>query len=114
MATHSERNEAEVRRILSNPIYVGIGPFPAIIAEDLWIRAQVRLVEEHGVRPRLRAIRTALHESLGYQLPRLATRTWLDESYSAVATEGLEAFLRRFIAQVRADVDGSSNTVLTA
>jgi hypothetical protein len=114
MAEHSEWTEADVRRILSNPIYVGIGPFPRIIADDLWISAQVRLVEEHGVRPRLRAIRTALHEALGYQLPRLATPTWLDDSYRAVAAEGLEVFLHRFITQVRADVGGPSDTVSTA
>src|SRR5262245_57539813 len=114
MAKHAESAEADVRHILSNPIYVGIGRFPRLIADDLWIRAQVRLVAEYGVRPRLRAIRTALHESLGYQLPSLMAPAWLDESYRAVATEGLEAFLRRFIAQVRVEVAGSSNIVSTA
>jgi hypothetical protein len=53
-------------------------------------------------------------KSLGYQLPRLAAPTWLDDSYRTVAAEVLKVFLHRFIAQVRADVGGSSDTVLTA
>jgi len=82
MTDQAAWTEADVRRILSNPIYVGMGPFPRIVADDLWITAQVRRVEEHGVRPTLRAIRTALHESLGYQLPHLAVPSWLDEAWS--------------------------------
>ncbi len=100
----SQWTEQDVREVLSNPVYTGIGAFPRHVSDEQWIQAQGRLVQEHGVRPRLRAIRAALHTSLGRELPRLAGSTWLDEAYRAVATEGLGPFLRRFLEDVRADL----------
>lgn len=105
-----EWTEADIERILSNPIYVAIGSYPQIIAEDLWIKAQKRRAEEKGIRPTLRTIRTALHETLGYQLPRLSSNTWLDESYKTVAREGLDIFMQRLIAQLRVDLGGPIDT----
>lgn len=55
-----EWTEADVQRILSNPIYVGIGNYPQVSTENVWIKAQKRRAEE---------VRTALPETLRYSLP---------------------------------------------
>lgn len=38
----------DVRGILCNPIYAGIGPYPAMISDKEWIAAAQRLIEDEG------------------------------------------------------------------
>jgi hypothetical protein len=114
MTENQAWTEDDVHRILSNPISVGIGPFPQIVDDATWIAAQVRRAQEHGVRPMLRSIRAALHNSLGYELPQLASRTWIDTSYQAIAKNGIEPFLQHFIAFLRMELGQADETIPTA
>jgi len=41
--------EEDVRGIISNPIYAGFGPFPALISDEQWIQAAIKQIEEVGV-----------------------------------------------------------------
>jgi hypothetical protein len=43
-----EWTEEQVRGILCNPIYAGIGPFPALISDKRWIRAAAKMIAEDG------------------------------------------------------------------
>lgn len=42
--------------IITNPIYVGIGPFPQIIPEEEWIAAVAKLIQDQGAETVLRSI----------------------------------------------------------
>jgi hypothetical protein len=39
---------AAIRGILVNPIYAGIGPFPRLIEDAVWVQACAKLIEEEG------------------------------------------------------------------
>lgn len=40
--------EGEVKNMLLDPVYAGLGPAPAIIPLDQWKEAQVKLINELG------------------------------------------------------------------
>jgi len=40
----------ELERMLNHPVYVGMGGYPAIVEEELWLDANVSLMEEAGAR----------------------------------------------------------------
>src|SRR6266481_1441531 len=41
--------EEEVRGILANPVFSGIGPFPQVVTDEQWIRAAAKAIREDGV-----------------------------------------------------------------
>jgi hypothetical protein len=43
-----ELSPEAVRRILVNPIYTGVGPFPRLVQDEVWVRACAKLIEEEG------------------------------------------------------------------
>jgi hypothetical protein len=44
----SEWTEAAVRGIICNPIYAGIGPYPALIDDKAWVRAASSAIDQDG------------------------------------------------------------------
>src|SRR5438552_3252684 len=40
--------EKEIRGILSNPLYAGVGPYPQLIPEEQWVRAAAKIIREEG------------------------------------------------------------------
>jgi hypothetical protein len=44
----SDATEAKVRGIICNPVYAGIGPFPALVSDETWIRSAAKLIREEG------------------------------------------------------------------
>lgn len=38
----------EVYGILCNPVYAGIGPYPSLIDDKLWVRSACKLIDEVG------------------------------------------------------------------
>ncbi len=45
---HEPSSEEDVRGILSNPIYCGIGPFPKMVEDEKYVSAAVKSIEEDG------------------------------------------------------------------
>lgn len=45
-----------VQVVLTNPTYVGMGSYPTIVADERWIAANVRMIEERGARAVIRSI----------------------------------------------------------
>jgi hypothetical protein len=43
-----ELSPEAVKGILVNPIYTGIGPFPRLVEDAVWVRACAKLIEEEG------------------------------------------------------------------
>ena len=40
--------EEEVRGLIPNPVYAGIGPFPQLVTDEQWIRAAAKAIQEDG------------------------------------------------------------------
>jgi hypothetical protein len=60
--------DAEVRKMLSNPVGAGVGKFPAIMDDALWVYAAARLIKTEGAVPFIARVKTILTE-LGLQVP---------------------------------------------
>ena len=43
-----EMTEDEIRGIVCNPVYAGIGPFPGLITDEHWVRAAAKMIAEDG------------------------------------------------------------------
>jgi hypothetical protein len=39
---------ADLRGIICNPVYAGLGPFPAIVSDEEWVTAAARAIREDG------------------------------------------------------------------
>ncbi len=37
-----------IKGILVNPIYTGLGPFPRLVEDAVWVRACAKLIDEEG------------------------------------------------------------------
>ena len=44
-----EFTPSEIRGMVSNPIYAGFGPFPALVSDEQWIAAAAMAIENEGV-----------------------------------------------------------------
>ena len=38
----------QVRGILCNPIYAGIGPFPAMVSDDVWVKSAALMISQES------------------------------------------------------------------
>ena len=54
----------DIQKMLVNPIYAGIPPFPAIVDEDVWVAAGTRAIGEMGAEAFLRLMLQTLRESM--------------------------------------------------
>ncbi len=41
-------DEAFTMGMMSNPIYVGVPPYPRIVSDEIWVKAVVEMIEEQG------------------------------------------------------------------
>lgn len=56
----------KVRRLLCNPIYAGVGPYPAIMSRKDWIDAAKVSIKEIGVEAFFEGMFEELDYALGY------------------------------------------------
>jgi hypothetical protein len=68
----------DIKQILSNPAYAGMGNVPRLIEDEMWFRTQVRLVEELDTEETLTRIRT--HLLTAFQAVRTVESPSWDES----------------------------------
>ncbi|MAU08283.1 MAG: hypothetical protein CL607_00560 [Anaerolineaceae bacterium] len=52
-----------MRSRFCNPIYVGLGPFPALVVDETWVRAVARMIEKEGLEQFLMNMLHVLRES---------------------------------------------------
>ena len=38
----------KMRAMICNPIYAGIGPFPALVSDEEWVRAAAQMIKKEG------------------------------------------------------------------
>lgn len=56
---------SEVRWIISNPVYAGMGPYPSLVSDELWVSGAEGAIKEDGLRQFLVNMLRALRDSLG-------------------------------------------------
>ncbi len=56
--------QAEVRGLIANPVYAGIGPFPQLVPDEQWIRAASKAIQEDGPEQFLVNLLHVLRQSL--------------------------------------------------
>jgi len=59
----SDITEETMENILANPVYAGIGPYPAIVDEETWVAAVVQFISEVGAEKYVRLLLSALRSS---------------------------------------------------
>ncbi len=45
---NTEWTEKQIRGIICNPIYAGIGPYPAIVSDEQWIKSAAIQISNEG------------------------------------------------------------------
>ena len=69
-AAGSDRITPEMLRgLVCNPIYTGMGPFPALIDDETWVHAASRAIEDDGAEQFLVNMLYVLRQSLGTDMP---------------------------------------------
>jgi len=91
----------DVRKMLTNPVYTGVGPYPAVIEEETWLKCNVRLIEETGTRDVVESILARFQEVFpDLDVPQV-------EEYTRQAAEEARPALRRLLTDLRARVDAA-------
>lgn len=55
----------KMRSLICNPIYAGVGPFPALIDDEMWVRAAAQMIAKEGPEQFLVNMLYVLRQSLG-------------------------------------------------
>jgi hypothetical protein len=55
----------QVRGILCNPVYAGIGPFPALVSDHVWVKSAALIISQEGAEQFLVNILFVLREVFG-------------------------------------------------
>lgn len=75
-------NSYNIREIICNPIYTGLGGFPEVISDLQWIRANEIAIETEGERQLLINLSSALEKSFSIQLRK--KKEWVGEVEKAL------------------------------
>ncbi len=92
----------DVKKVLSNPVYAGLGPYPSIVPEETWIQANARRVREEGPAEAVRSVLDAFQETFPH-LQLLEPDTYVEQA------EGhAEVALQRLLSDLRDLVEGAT------
>lgn len=61
--------EENLRGVLCNPLYAGIGPYPAIVDDETWIHGAALLIRDEGLEQFLVNMLYVLRQSVGTGVP---------------------------------------------
>lgn len=56
-------SEDGIRGLICNPVYAGLGPFPAMVTDEQWIRAAAKLIAAEGAEQFLVNLLSVLRET---------------------------------------------------
>lgn len=94
--------EEMIVELLANPIYAGVGPFPAIVSDELWVNAFEHLVNDLGAIRACQAVYRALVATFD-PLPHCIAE-WPGRGVSAIEATSARAVGERLLAELRRDV----------
>ena len=92
----------DIRGIVHNPVYAGIGPYPALIDEATWIGAQQSLIKDDGAEAVLRQMYRALEETFGEAPAFMEQPGWFLHAAGECEEKGVRQFFTEFLASLRA------------
>jgi hypothetical protein len=64
-ADAGEMTVEKMRSLMCNPIYAGVGSFPAIVDDETWVRAAAQMIKKEGSEQFLVNMLYVLRQSLG-------------------------------------------------
>ncbi len=91
----------DVRAIIHNPVYVGLGPFPPLIDDAMWARAQEQAIRDDGLEAVLLQVRNALVETFGVVPTFMEQPGWVAAATKAYAEHGAHKYLLMLLQQLR-------------
>jgi hypothetical protein len=65
----SDMTEDKLRGMIANPIYAGLGPYPALIDDEQWIRSALTMIDSEGAAQFLVNMLYVLRQSLAAITP---------------------------------------------
>ena len=60
-----EMTAEKMRSLMCNPIYAGVGPYPALVDDETWVRAAAQMIKKEGSEQFLVNMLYVLRQSLG-------------------------------------------------
>jgi len=57
--------EEKMRSLMCNPIYAGVGPYPALVEDETWVRAAAQMIKKEGSEQFLVNMLYVLRQSFG-------------------------------------------------
>ncbi len=61
--------DENLRGVLCNPLYAGIGPYPAVVDDETWVHGAALLIRNEGPEQFLVNMRYVLRQSVGTGVP---------------------------------------------
>lgn len=100
-----------LQRMFANPIYAGVGQYPAVVDEPTWLKAAALQIGDVGARAYLYTLRDELAKAL--QVSGQALPNWMrDRDWPAAAAAECEPepepYLRRLLKQLRHELGGTA------
>jgi hypothetical protein len=88
-------NEAIIRGMISNPVYVGVPPYQRVVSDETWIQAAAQLIAEEGAEQflvnMLYMLRLSMVEAVPNEsIPEDYDGPWLDDGEELPAETGQE------------------------
>ena len=104
--TPGETSEASLRGLISNPVYVGVPPYPRLVSDEAWVKAALELIEEDGAEQFLVNLLFMLRNSIVDAIPDEAIPNdydgpWPDESEAEVSEAPTDEYMARFEEELR-------------
>jgi hypothetical protein len=59
----------ELKGMICNPVYAGIGPYPQLVDDEMWVRAAARMIKEDGAEQFLVNMLYVLRQTMGTGAP---------------------------------------------
>lgn len=91
----------DILDMVCNPVYAGMGPFPAIVTDDQWVAAVARVIESHGVETVLQRVVRNLNNAFGREDLVPDPQTWAESTAELFREHGAETMLRGMLIVLR-------------
>lgn len=88
-----------VEKILTNPLYIGIGGFEKVIDDEMFIRAAKIIIEKDGMQNYLSLLFQNLKEAFEMEYPK--KEEVVEDAIKAYENGKIEEFLQTFIKELR-------------
>ena len=96
--------EQSVEDIICNPIYVGIGPYPALITDEQWSEAGTIAIKQYGLERYMANVLDCVEMAFGEPFPE--REQWVKAAEKQVKSDGARDFLHDLLKHLRKHYKG--------